>query len=222
MAKPFTWSFSGLKAYETCGYKYQQQNLLKKFPEPPSEQLRWGDFVHKSIERTLKGEAPLPKELELYQKWIDKVNQLPGDLYVEQQYALTKTFEPTSYFAPNVWYRGKGDAVKIAITRAAILDWKTGKVKVDDTQLMLMAQCVFSNFPAVQKVHTAFVWLQEDCTTPMEFTREELAEEWPIILERVTAMNEAVKTNSFQKRPSGLCRQYCSVADCEFYKKGLT
>ena len=222
MAKPFTWSFSGLTGFETCGYKYQQQNLLKRFPEPPSEQLAWGDFVHKTLEKTLKEGVPLPKELLPYQKWIDKVHQLPGELFVEQQYALTREFEPTPYYGPAVWYRGKGDVVKVAQTRAAILDWKTGKIKVNNTQLMLMAQCVFSNFPAVQKVHTAFVWLQEDCTTPLEFTREELADEWLSVLDRVKTLEDAVKTGVFPKRPSGLCKKYCGVADCEFYKKGVT
>lgn len=220
MPKPFTWSFSGLKGFETCGYKYQQQNILKKFPEPPSDQLKWGDYVHKSFETSLKTGVPLPADLLPYQKWIEMIHKLPGKLYVEEKYALTRAFEPTSYFSPTVWYRGKGDAVKVIPPFAAIIDWKTGKVKNDDTQLMLMAQCVFSHHPDVQKVHTAFVWLQEDCTTAMTFTRQEMADEWLTLFPRVEDLENAVKTQNFPKRPSGLCREYCSVSDCEFYKKG--
>ena len=221
MAKPFAWSYSRIKNYETCGLKHQQVDLLKNFKEGESKELQWGDFVHKTFAKVLKAELPaLPPELVLYQKWIDKVNQLPGKLYVEQQYALDKNFQPTSWFGPAAWFRGIADAVKIAGKYGAALDWKTGKVKDDPIQLMLLAQCLFSNFPDLEKVHTAFVWLQEETTTPATYERGDMADGWAGLFDRVHAYENAYTTNTWLPRPSGLCRKHCPVTTCKYHGKG--
>lgn len=220
MAKSFAWSFSRLKNYETCPLKYHEVDVLKNFREDESEQLKWGNHVHKTLAAVLLGQQTLPKEMEAYQKWIDRVNKLPGELHVEQKYAIDREFVPTGYFAPNVWFRGIGDVVKIAGTRGAILDWKTGAIKVDSVQLMLTAQCLFSHYPQLQKVHTGFIWLQDDVTTTEEYTREDLAECWLGLYGRVDSLENATKTNNFPPKPSGLCRKWCPVTTCKYHGKG--
>ena len=227
MAKAFAWSYSKIKNFETCPLKHQQVDLLKNFSEGESEQLKWGDTVHKTFAHILNGDInadgkpwTLPVEMLPYQKWIDKVGKIPGKLYVENKYALDKDFRPTSWFGPSAWYRGIADVVKVAGTSAAVLDWKTGAIKDDPIQLMLMAQCVFSNFPELKRVHTAFVWLQEDTTTPAAYERSDMAEGWAGLFDRVHAYENAIKTNVFQPKPSGLCRKWCPVKTCQFHGKG--
>lgn len=220
MTKLFSWSFSRLKNFETCPLKYQQVDLLKAFKEPKSKELDWGDFVHKSFAATLLGKMTLPAELIMYSKWIDNVHKLPGDLYVEQKYAINKDFKPVGYFDDDVWYRGIGDAVKIYHNRGAIIDWKTGAIKPDSVQLMLMAQCLFSHFPQLEVVHTAFVWLKEDATTPETFTKQDIADSWLGLYDRVNSLENATKTNTFPPKPSGLCRKHCPVTTCQFHGKG--
>jgi len=218
--KPFAWSFSRLKNFETCPLKYQQVDLVKAFKEAKSAELDWGDVVHKTLAGVLLKQLTLPEEMKNYQKWIDKVNQLPGDLYVEQKYAINRQFKPTQYFADDVWFRGIGDVVKVAGTRGAILDWKTGQIKADSVQLMLMAQCLFSHFPQLSHVYTAFIWLKEDCNTAELFTRQDLADSWLGLYERVDALETATKTNNFPPKPSGLCRKHCPVTTCQYHGKG--
>ncbi len=220
MKKPFTWSFSGLGDYETCPLRWNEVKLLKHFQDTPGPEMLWGNRVHQAIAETLNPGAPLPVEMAMYQEWVDMVKSLPGKLYVEQKYAIDKDFQPTTYFADNVWYRGIGDAVKVSGTRAAILDWKTGKIKVDSVQLMLMAQCVFSHFPEVEKVHTGFVWLKENCTSPAEFTRRDVADQWPALLLRVASMRLAYEDENFPPKPSGLCKKHCPVTTCKYHGKG--
>lgn len=221
MAKPFTWSFSKLKSFETCPKKFYEQDVLKNYHEGQSEQLIWGDHVHKTIAKVLEGKLPgLPDEMSVYQKYLDMVAKLPGKLQVEQKYAITKDFGPTSYFAPNVWYRGIGDVVKVGDSRGVILDWKTGAIKVDSVQLMLMAQCLFSHFPSIQKVHTGFIWLKEDAITMEEYNRDEMAGIWAGLLTRVTELEDAFKTLAFPPKPSGLCRKWCPVTSCPHHGKG--
>lgn len=221
MAKNFSWSFSKLKNYETCPLKFQQVDLLKAFKEAKSKELDWGDYVHKTFHAVLLGQMALPVDMKDYQKWIDRVNALPGKLYVEQKYALDKDFKPCGWSDwDHAWYRGIGDAVKIFKTRGAILDWKTGQLKVDSVQLMLMAQCLFSHFPELELVHTGFVWLKDGVTTTQTFTRQDIADAWTILFERVKRLEDATKTNNFPPRPSGLCRKHCPVTSCQYHGKG--
>ncbi len=220
--KAFAWSFSKLKNFETCPKRHYEIDLAKNYVEEVEVggPLDWGNRVHDTLAKVLCGQMQLPDEMKDYQKWVDLVNALPGKLYVEQKYAITKDFGPTQYFANNVWYRGIGDVVKIYGTRGIILDWKTGKLLVDSVQLMLMAQCIFSNFPEVQRVHTGYIWLKEDCQTPEEYSREDMANSWIGLLQRVNVLADAYATENYPPKPNGLCKRYCPVSSCKFHGKG--
>jgi hypothetical protein len=223
MAKEWAWSFSKLKNYETCPKRHYEIDLQKAFAEKQEAggPLDYGKRVHEALAAALKNKAPIADaDLSYLQPWADRVLAGPGRILVEQKYAITRQFQPTAYFAPNVWYRGVGDVVQIAEPVAFVLDWKTGKIKVDSVQLMLMAQCIFAHFPAVQKVRSEFVWLQEDCTTPEYYTRQDVADAWFGLLERVGAMENAAKTMTYPPKPSGLCRNHCVVTSCPFHGKG--
>lgn len=222
MAKAFSWSFSKLKNFETCPKRHYEIDLAKNYVEAiePGGPLDWGNRVHKAMADALTGKSPLPPEMADYQKWVDRVLAGPGTLFVEQKYAITKDFGKTEFFAPNAWYRGIGDVVRIAGPVGLILDWKTGGIKIDSVQLMLMAQCLFSHFPKLQKVRSEFIWLKEDCTTPEVYTRQDLADAWIGLLERVHMLEHAAKTQTYPPKPSGLCRSYCPVSSCIHHGKG--
>ena len=222
MAKAFAWSFSKLKNFETCPKRHLEIDILKNFreDEEPGGPLEWGNRVHHALHATLGKGEPLPSEMEDYKKYVDMVHKLPGKLYVEQKYAITKDFGPTQYFAPNVWYRGIGDVVKISGTRGTILDWKTGAIKVDSVQLMLMAQCLFSHFPQVMRVHTGYIWLKDDATTIETYDRKDMADSWIGLLDRVAQLEHAAATKDYPPKPSGLCVKWCPVASCAYYQKG--
>lgn len=219
VAKPFTWSFSRLKNFETCPKKHYEVDIQKNFSEGESEQLKWGNQVHAAMAAALQG-APLPPEMASYQKWIDVVLAGPGKLLVEQKYAITRDFQPTAYFAPNVWYRGIGDVVRIDGPVGLVLDWKTGAIKIDSVQLMLMAQCIFTHYPQLQRVRSEYVWLQEDASTPEVYSREDLADGWIGLMDRVSTLEDAAKTLSYPPKPSGLCKKWCPVKSCPYWGKG--
>jgi hypothetical protein len=103
---------------------------------------------------------------------------------------------------------------------AMVLDWKTGKILDDPVQLMLMAQCIFSHFPKVQWVRADFVWLKDDCTSPERFTRQEVAQNWVGLMERVNAMEAAHIAQSYPAKPGRLCKSYCPVESCPYWRKG--
>lgn len=237
MAKEWSWSYSKLKNYETCPKRHYEIDVAKNFKEEkvPGGPLDWGDKVHLAMATALRGEVPLapdgsgiavggpgylPPEMESYQKWVDKMRKGPGALLIEQKYAITKDFKATQFFANNVWYRGIGDAVRVAGDVGLIADWKTGNKKEDSVQLVLMAQCLFSFYPLLKVVRSEFIWLAEDDHTSEIVTRNSLAMSWVGILDRVATLEEAHKAQVFPPKPSGLCKKYCVVKSCPFWGKG--
>lgn len=234
MAKEWAWSFSKFKNWVTCPKRYYEIDVQKNYVED-TEQLKWGNEVHSAMAAAClhaKGipcmgtgrdkvtAAPLPATMAGYQKWIDVVKASPGTLLVERKYAITRQLQATSWFADNTWYRGICDLLMINNGIAVALDWKTGKVKPDSVQLMLMALCIFLHHPEVALVKTRFIWLQEDASTPETFTRDDLVRELSALIPRVNTLEKAHQTLTFPPNPGHLCRKWCPVTSCPFHKKG--
>lgn len=240
MAKLFSWSYSKVKNYVTCPKRHYEVDLQKNYTES-SEALTWGNQVHDDMRDAVNSGIPLPAGEEEFQKWANEMRsgKFNGDeyrepwlrhlahpdrkLFVEQKYAITKDFQPCGWSEWNkAWYRGICDAVVMdpTCTVALARDWKTGAVKHDSRQLMLMTQCLFSHFPTLRKVKTEFVWLKDDCTTAETFDRATIHREWPPVLDIVKEMESAAKTLTYPAKPSGICRSWCPVSSCPFYKKG--
>ena len=215
----FTWSYSKLRNYETCPKRHYEVDLQKNYTDE-SDQLVWGNRVHGALAEACSTTTKLDTEFESYEPWVQRVRTGSGELFVEQKYAITNQFEKTSWFAPNVWFRGIGDVVRVAPPVALTLDWKTGKILHDGVQLMLMAQCIFSYYPEITKVRAEFVWLAHDCSTPEVYTRRDIAQAWGPVLDRVKAMEQATVKQDYPPKPSYLCKKYCPVVSCPFYRKG--
>lgn len=225
----FAWSFSSLGTFETCGEKYAKTKLKgAPYKDTAGAEGGWGLKVHAALATALEHGTPLPSEMHPYTPWLQRVAARPGKLYVEQKYALDRDFCKTEWFSPTVWYRGIADVVRVDADIALVTDWKTGRVQPDSQQLLMLAQCVFAHFPQVQKVATEYVWLKEvdnsdaDAQRTVEiFTRQDMVELWPAILERIASMQYAVENNAFTTNPSGLCKKHCPVASCVYYQKGM-
>ena len=217
----FSWSFSKLQASETCAYRYQQVDLLKNYRDEDRTNLDWGSAVHTAFTKALLLEQPLPAEMAPWQHWVDELKALPGQIIVEAQWALDKDFNKCNWKSPTAWYRGKADATRIDGPVADGIDWKTGRVKEDETQLLLMAQLVFAHFPAVVRCRQRFVWLQHECVTERVYSRRNMAKEWIGILQRVKTLEDMTIANVFPKKPGRLCWEYCPVKECEFHGKSF-
>ena len=219
MARPFSWSFSKLKNFEVCPFKYLKVDVQKQFKEDTAN-LDWGNKVHDAMRLSLTTGAPLPPEMDIWQHWVDGIRALPGELLVEQKSAITREFAPCEYFAPKVWFRSIVDALKIRAPFACAIDWKTGKINHDSVQLMLSTACIFAFHPEVEKVRTSFIWLQDNEVTTDDYTREDIKNAWPAILERVHELEASHEKMLFPPKPGGLCKNYCPVQTCEFWRKG--
>lgn len=216
--KKFAWSYSALTSFETCPRRHKLLRIDKAVTEPQSEHIRHGNEVHKAMELHLKKQQPLPEKYKDYRPYADAVLQQEGKLLVEHKVALNKSFKPTGYFDSDVWVRGVFDVALIRPSTGKMLDWKTGKPKVDASQLQLFAAMGFASFPYVQKFDTGFVWLGHKKLNRNEFDKDEAPNIWREFIVRVTRMESAIESDKFPANPSGLCRAHCPVPNsmCEF------
>jgi PD-(D/E)XK nuclease superfamily len=216
-ARPFSWSYSKLKNYETCGKRYFNIDIAKKYKEEESEELAYGNQLHKVLAAAISGKAPLPPGYTKFQTYVDQicgVTNGSSQILVEQQMAITSEFTATKWFGDDAWFRGIADVIKINGPVAAAVDWKTGKIVEDGIQLALIAQCVFAHYPQVQKIRTEFVWLKYEAKTRADFTRADMVSVWGGLLPRVHTLENAHKANEFPPKPGGLCARYCVVTSC--------
>ena len=214
-AKEWAWSYSKLKNFETCPRRHKAIDLDKTFKEEESDTLVWGNQVHDALAKYIDKDVPLPATMTDLQYYADMGKRVQGQRFVEQKYAITKDYGPTTYFAKNVWFRGIADVVGIRGPVACVLDWKTGKIVEDSVQLTLTAACIFAHYPEVQAVRTEFVWLKEGASTRIDVQRSSMPAFWGGLLPRVHTMKHAVDSNTFPAKPSGLCRRWCVVKSCE-------
>jgi len=219
--RPFSWSYSRLKNFETCPRRYLEVDLQKKWGKEQSDALDWGDTFHAAMAARLsKKKVPLPVTVQRYEdqaKRIERTRMADGvPIMTELKLSFDNQFRATNYFDKATWFRGVADVLVVNDDLAAVFDWKTGKRKDDFTQLALMAQCVFANYPQVQGLQAEFVWIGEPVQRYEQvFTRHGMAPIWNEIFPRLKELMLAHQTNHYPERPNRFCAEWCPVIDCK-------
>jgi hypothetical protein len=212
--KPFAWSYSKLKNFESCPKRHWHVDIAKDVKEEESEQLLWGNQVHKAMaDRCGKG-VPLTGGMEVFEPWAARVCDGEGTIQVEQKLAITKSFQKCGYFDNGVWLRIVADVIKINGVVALVPDWKTGKIVEDSQQLALTAACVFAHFPEIMGVRSEFIWLKEDAQTSETFKRPDMVTMWRNIWPRIEQLEKAHVDGNYPAKPGHLCKRWCPVRSC--------
>jgi RecB family exonuclease len=227
--KPFAWSWSKIKNYETCPRRHYNVDVLKKYKDE-SPALTHGNNIHKYLAARLEGAALPPEHMSDLEPWAKWALEGPGTIHVENELAITKDFLPCEWFDSNnrdgkkVWFRAKVDAIKVHGPGGVVIDWKTGKAPrddddVDNAQLLLNAATAFIHYPGLRKIRSCFVWLQDNKVSPLDLHKEQTPEVWAELFPRVEALREAYEASKFPPTPSYLCARYCPVKTCEHWGK---
>lgn len=218
-AKPFSWSYSRLKNWRNCPKRYYEIDVAKNVVEEKSEQLLWGDALHKALEERLVKKTPLPVGFDEYEPMIQRLERVPGKVMGEQKLAITAEYKPCTFFDRSAWFRSIADVLIINPPVALAVDYKTGKILENSEQLALLAACVFAHYPDVHAIRTEYWWLKDDATTRADIKRSDLPGIWAGVMPEVRLLQNAHETSSFPPKPSGLCKRWCPVTSCAHHGK---
>jgi hypothetical protein len=208
-----------MSCFETCPRQYEARYVTKEVRFEQGVEATWGDEVHKALEARVRDGTPLPSNVAMYDKWAAAVAARPGEKIVEGAYAITHDVTPCDFFADGVWLRAKIDVLILRDDVAEIIDYKTGKMKNDVTQLRRYALLVMATYPEVARVRAGYAWLKNDVlSSPVMYSRSQVDD--IVRLERgvYDRIEAAYMTGKFQPKPSGLCNGWCPVTNCEFWK----
>lgn len=219
MTKVMPLSFSRLSTFEQCPAQFDYLYVSKRVANQSNEHSEYGDRVHKVLEAKGKGtldETTLSvEEKNTLERWgpiVDRITSQSGDKYFEHQMAVNRDLTPVGWFDSDVWIRSIADVLVVDGTTAYCLDYKTGKVKENPTQLQLFAAMVFWHFPQVETVKTSFIWLKFDEVTNAKYERRFLGALWSALAPRFTKVQDTIELGVFDTKPSGLC-PWCAAKD---------
>ena len=218
MVKPLPWSHSGLEDFKNCPKAFHEKRVTKVVTDVKGEEQLWGINVHKSFEDRQATRTALPLDLAVHEKYMLKMEAWEGHFFTEQKIALDRKAQPCHYFAPDVWYRGVTDYLKLHEKLARLVDYKTGKKKEKWEQLMMNAVHVFTAHPEVELVDARFYWTVDQTESRKVWGRGDIPLLWGSVLADLKQYAEAFKSDVWQPRPSGLCNGYCLSTKCSFWK----
>ena len=215
-AKVAPWSFSRIKAFDTCPKQFYHTYILKEFPYEETEAMRYGTEFHKAAEDYIGKGSPVPERFSFAQPTLDALNSKPGTKHCELKFGLTRNLEPCGFFDSGVWFRGVVDLAIVDGDRAWVVDYKTGKSSryAEKGQLELMALALFAHFPEVEKVNAALVFVIADDVVKTKYDVTERGDMWAKWLSEYAKMEKAADTGVWNPKTSGLCRAHCKVLEC--------
>lgn len=214
-----SWSHSAMSQFKTCPAQYAAERVYMTAKRSQNDASIWGNRVHEQIERRLREGRPLDPEFQSYERVALEMERIAGHMFVEHEMALAKDKTPCPWEAERMWVRGIADVLIVNGDKAAVIDWKTGKVKQDSPQLRLFALLVFAHFPRVDIVSSIYEWLAHGTRTTEIYRREQIPALWPEFEHDASRLEEAFETGVWAPRPSGLCRGWCSNNMCEYYRE---
>lgn len=213
------WSYSALTSWESCPHKHAETKFKKRWPDEKGPAALWGTTVHEAFENRLKYKTPLPTWGDKWEPLVQRIERANGTVQVEHKIALNSRFQPCDFFkGPDVWVRAVADVAVLNLQAKTLytLDWKTGNFKPDTDQLRLSAAINLAHHPHLERATIQYAWLKDGRTTTETLTRDDIPGVWNDFLPRVERMKIGIEAERFDKKPNGLCRQYCPVLSCEF------
>lgn len=214
--KVAAWSYSKMKAFETCPKQFYHVTVLNQFPFKDTDATIYGKEFHTVCENFIRDGAEVPPKFSFIKPTLEKLASMPGDKHCELKMGLTADLEPCGFFDKDVWFRGIVDLLIIDGDKARVIDYKTGKSAkyADKGQLQLMALCVFKHFPQVETVKGALLFTVANEIVKQDYSIKNEGPMWTPWLQKYASLEQAYETDVWNAKPSGLCRKHCPVVEC--------
>lgn len=220
MAKSKAYSYSALKAFETCARQYHEVRVLKRFPYVQSDEAKYGDRLHKAAELYVRDGKELEQEFLFIKPMLDALLAKAGAKMTEQELCVTPKLHPTGWWDADGYLRGKVDLVVLQPERrhAFVVDYKTGKDKYIDTdQLDICALLLFQHYEWLDVVSSGLLYVGANTFHRHQTRREDADRLWQQYRERLAKIEGAFATGVWNPKHSGLCKKHCPVSNCEFW-----
>ena len=232
MAKKIPWSWSRLALFEKCPKQFYHTNIVKDVVKPDNKVFERGIRIHKKLEDAVKfkdttllaGDPEVERMIPLINGLLNSGFQ---EMHAELELAWDISMRPTSWFGErgkphtwNQWLRCGYDFAGIRDDVAVIWDWKTGKNWGYTDQLKLFAATAFVKWPQVQKVKTAYVYVDQKESSPKTFHRSSFDQMWNDFGNRQELIQMANESGNWEPKPSNMNCKWCPVTSCKNYKGG--
>ena len=216
------WSYSSIKTFDQCPKKYFHLKVVKDVKDIPGEAADYGTAVHEAAELFIKDGTPIPEKFAYMRPIVEPLAEKRGEKHTELRLGVRKTdtgYEPTTFFAKDVWWRGIVDLLIVDNRTAYMVDYKTGKSAkyADMKQLDLMAGAIFVHFPEVQKIKSALAFVVSNEFPKKVHVREKLARYLSVFDDQLDQLETAMDNGIWNAKTGPLCG-WCPVKSCEHYK----
>lgn len=213
-------TYSFYSQLEQCPHKAYHVYVGKTVPFVKTEQMIWGDTVHKAMENRIKHGSPLPDECASAEKvstyFYDTSRLVP--VKVELALAMQQNGQPCDYEdKDNAWFRGKLDCVTMPESRqhAWMVDWKTGNVREDPFELECGALLLKVHYPTLESIVGEYFWMRTG-QSGLRYNIRDHANTYNRIWKLRNEAEDYLRNGAWPKRKSPLCN-WCPVKDCEHY-----
>jgi RecB family exonuclease len=209
-----SWSYSALSTFEECPYRIYLTRV-KKHKEAKNEAADRGTQIHTLAEEFVTGQRgnELPQELAKFRSDLGRYAAAHNEnkIEVEQEWAFDINWEPTDWFADNVWGRVKLDVfLRDDPTSAELVDYKTGKRFGNEIkhlgQGQIYAVAAFMRYPELQFLKVRFLYLDHGEVLEKTYTRERAMVFLPTVHKRAIKLTSA---KEFKPRPSTHVCRWC-------------
>ena len=212
---------SSLKLFDTCGHRYEREKLIQDVTPLSSAPAERGTRIHEQLEEAIEGLSPWPPEYEHVRQWVAEQRALYPVVRTELPMALALVDGELRHTLDwdNAYLRGIADLVLWDRQGTVhVVDWKTGKrrpVSEHALQMKVYAMMAFTRGVSVRQVVTTVYWTATGARDTRTFRRKDMLDLERTLVAAVERVNNATR---FPKKRSGLCRGYCPVTDCRFWR----
>ena len=216
------WSYSSIKTFDQCPKKYYHLKVAKDVKDTAGPEADYGTQAHEAAEHYIKHGTPIPGKFKIMRSVVETLAKFPGEKHTELKLGVRKTatgYEPTTFFAKDVWWRGIVDLLITNGKTAHMVDYKTGKNAkyADMKQLDLMAGAVFVHYPEIQKIKSGLAFVVSDEFPKKTHTREHTDTYFSVFDNQLEQLENAMDSGMWNAKTSPLCG-WCPVTTCEHYR----
>jgi predicted RecB family nuclease len=216
------WSYSSIKTFDQCPKKYYHLKVAKDVKDTAGPEADYGTQAHEAAEHYIKHGTPIPGKFKIMRPVVETLAKFPGEKHTELKLGVRKTdagYEPTTFFAKDVWWRGIVDLLITNGKTAHMVDYKTGKNAkyADMKQLDLMAGAVFVHYPEIQKVKSGLAYVVSNEFPKKTHTREHVDTYFSVFDKQLEQLEDATDSGMWNAKTSPLCG-WCPVTSCEHYR----